>query len=173
MKQAEKIAVAANPYAVHWQHVPTVIVGAGPVGQRMAAELRQHDPDREIVLFGEEPWAPYDRVQLSSWLAGAAAAPAVAGAGGDEHLHQYLGTRITSIDRDNRLLTDRHGASCPYDRLVLATGSRAFIPPIPDPAPIAHQVLFEQHVVDVMSRIALVARRGWKPRVRCAGSIRA
>jgi len=131
MNQAEDITAAVSPYAAHRQHAPVVIVGAGPVGQRLAAELRAHDGSREIVLFGDEPWAPYDRVQLSTWLAGALATPAVTGTGVDGHLHQYLGTRITSIDRDSRLLTDSYGAVCPYDRLVLATGSRAFIPPIP------------------------------------------
>jgi len=131
MNQAEEITAEASPYAAHWHRVPTVIIGAGPVGQRLAAELRRHDSGREIVLFGEEPWAPYDRVQLSSWLASAASMPALTPPAEDAHLHQYLGTRIVSIDRGNRLLTDANGASCPYDRLVLATGSRAFIPPIP------------------------------------------
>jgi nitrite reductase (NADH) large subunit len=131
MNQAEQIAVATSPYAAHWQHPPVVIIGAGPVGQRVAAELRQHDSRREIVMFGDEPWAPYDRVQLSTWLAGAIAAPAMRSAGGDAHLQRYLGTRIQSIDRDQRVVTDGRGASCPYDRLVLATGSRAFIPPLP------------------------------------------
>ena len=131
MNQAEDIAVTASPYASHWQRVPTVIVGAGPVGQRLAAELRRHDSGREIVVFGEEPWAPYDRVQLSTWLAGAREAPVTASPDGDRHFHQYLGSRITAIDRSRRRLIDAHGAACPYDELVLATGSRAFVPRLP------------------------------------------
>ena len=130
MNQAEHSAAVTSPYAVHWQRTPIVIIGAGPVGQRIAAELRMHDRNRDIVMFGDEPWTPYDRVQLSSWLAGAVDTPATSGVDGDDHLHQYLGLRIEAIDRDNRLLIDAHGDGCPYDRLVLATGSRAFIPPI-------------------------------------------
>jgi len=130
MQQAQDFTATASPYAGHWHCLPTVIVGAGPVGQRLASELRRHDARREIVLFGEEPWAPYDRVQLSAWLAGmrASSPPAT---DRDTHFHQYLGMRIVSIDRERCLLVDERGASCPYDRLVLATGSRAFIPGIP------------------------------------------
>lgn len=130
MEQAEEIEVVTASYADEWRDPPIVIVGAGPVGQRVAEELHSHQPDRHIVMFGDEPWAPYDRVQLSDWLAGSRGMPA-AQTTKDQRLRQYLGMRITSIDRDRRVLVDAHGASCRYDRLVLATGSRAFVPRIP------------------------------------------
>jgi len=129
MNQAVKVAAADSHYSAHWQQPPTVVVGAGPVGQRFAAELRKHDAEREIVVFGEEPWAPYDRVQLSSWLAGE-----VSGSGAlheDARLRVYLGMSITRIDRANREVVDSQGIACPYEKLVLATGSRARLPALP------------------------------------------
>lgn len=129
MRQAENITVAENSYAAQWQQPSTVIVGAGPVGQRLAAELRRHDAEREIVMFGDEPWAPYDRVQLSSWLAGRTTdAGAVHD---DKNLRLHLGMSIDRIDRENREVIDARGIACPYEKLILATGSRARIPPLP------------------------------------------
>jgi len=129
MSQAENIAVAERSYEAEWRHPPTVIVGAGPVGQRLAAELRRHDAEREIVMFGDEPWAPYDRVQLSSWLAGKTAGTAAVR--DDANLCVHLGMSVTRIERARREVIDASGIACPYEKLVLATGSRARIPPLP------------------------------------------
>ena len=122
-------AAEEQHYSAEWEHPPTVIVGTGPVGQRLATELRKHDVEREIVMFGDEPWAPYDRVQLSSWLSGEQS-----GMGAlcdDPHLRLYLGMSVTHIDRENREITDVRGIACPYNQLILATGSRARIAPVP------------------------------------------
>ena len=111
MSQAENIAVAERPYPAEWDRPSTVIVGAGPVGQRFAAELRRHDAEREIIMFGDEPWAPYDRVQLSAWLAGGASDSEVVCE--DARLRVHLGMSITRIDRDRREVIDAHGIACP------------------------------------------------------------
>ena len=129
MSQAEKISVAEQSCRAELRSPPVVIVGAGPVGQRLAAELRCHDSEREIVMFGDEPWAPYDRVQLSSWLAGKA--PEIEPASEDAHLRTCLGMSIIAIDRENRQVIDAHGIACRYEKLILATGSSARVPSIP------------------------------------------
>ncbi|MGH8499847.1 MAG: hypothetical protein ACRERV_13740, partial [Methylococcales bacterium] len=49
-----------------------LIIGAGPVGQRLAEELIRRDACFDIKVFGDEPHEPYNRVQLSSLLAGSA-----------------------------------------------------------------------------------------------------
>ena len=128
MHQAEKIIVAEQAARAEWCRPPVVIVGAGPVGQRLAAELRRHDSEREIVMFGDEAWAPYDRVQLSSWLAGKA--PAKDTVTDDAHLRICVGMSISAIDRENREVIDAHGSACRYEKLILATGSSARIPSI-------------------------------------------
>lgn len=119
-------------YAPYWRQPPVVVVGAGPVGQRVAGELRRSADRPAVVVFGEEPWAPYDRVQLSAYLAGEVnAAPVIETAPADPLLMLFLGTRIVRIDREARVVIDDQGEACPWSRLVLATGSRPFIPPLP------------------------------------------
>jgi len=119
-------------YTAAWEAPPVVIIGAGPVGQRVAAEYLQQTHPKPVYLFGAEPRQLYDRVQLSGYLAGD-----VADIDSDsllEHearLTRFLGTQISSIDRVRRVVIDNTGEACPWSRLVLATGSRAAVPPVP------------------------------------------
>lgn len=111
---------------------PFVIVGAGPVGVRMAVELRQAIPDAPIVIYGDEPWHPYNRVRLSSLLAGDAGwADFTAGLALPEGVEARFGCRVQTIDPAAYCVTDHRGAVQPYRALVLATGSRPRIPEIP------------------------------------------
>jgi len=113
---------------------PVVVVGNGPVGMRVAQELLERLPDRPVVIYGDEPHEPYNRVRLSSWLAGELDTESLlqplqrsSGARIDEH----MGYRIESIDKDAKCVVDNTGRVQPYDKLVLATGSSPFVPGIP------------------------------------------
>jgi nitrite reductase (NADH) large subunit len=111
---------------------PLVIVGAGPVGVRCAQELLQRGYPGEILLFGEEPWAPYDRVKLSALLAGEVDLDGIATPlHGEGRLRSHLGCRIVRIEPAGKWLEDAQGRRFHYSRLILATGSRAHIPAIP------------------------------------------
>lgn len=113
---------------------PIVVVGSGPVGVRTVQELLRRDPHCAIVLYGDEPWEPYNRVRLSSFLSGADDLAALRNA-----LTLPLGSRVvqhhhcavTAIDREAAMVSDALGRVQPYQRLILATGSRAHIPAIP------------------------------------------
>jgi len=113
---------------------PIVIVGAGPVGVRCAEELLRHEPARPIVLYGDEPWEPYQRVRLSSLLVGE-----IDWSGIDnrprlpmEHrVVQRYHCAVTAIDRARKEVRDATGRTQRYSRLVLATGSRPYVPSIP------------------------------------------
>lgn len=119
-----------------------VIVGAGPVGRYLATKLLERDSQCRVVLFGEEPWEPYDRVRLSSYLAGDCRDVALDTTGSDSgRFEQHIGVEIKAIDRDARRVTDQLGCSHRYDRLVLATGSSAILPSIPGIA-LAHVYTF-------------------------------
>ena len=113
--------------------LPIVIVGAGPVGRYLAAKLMEQSGQHRVVLFGEEPWEPYDRVQLSSYLAGEIADVAFAKLQGeiDGRFVQHIGLKVSAIDRDNKLVIDQSGRPYSYAKLVLATGSMAFLPTLP------------------------------------------
>jgi nitrite reductase (NADH) large subunit len=111
-----------------------VIAGYGMVGHRVAAALRARDATGEfrIVVFAEEARAAYDRVALTSyvdgWDAGALTLPDV-GFHDDDEVH--LGDPVVAVDREKRVVRTASGVRQPYDALVLATGSKPFVPPIP------------------------------------------
>ena len=85
------------------------------------------DGRRELVLVGEEPHAPYDRVHLGQVIEGAAPA-SLALPPLDVAVH--LGRAAVSIDRAARRVELAGGGALAYDHLVLATGSRPFVPPV-------------------------------------------
>jgi nitrite reductase (NADH) large subunit len=112
--------------------LPVIIVGAGPVGVRALQQLRQLAPQQAVLIYGDEAYAPYDRVQLSGVLAGVHQLQDIALAANllanRESLRQFHSSRIVSIDREARTVTDAQGNQQPYSSLILATGSRPFVP---------------------------------------------
>lgn len=113
---------------------PIIVVGAGPVGFRFIQELRKNKSQAPVILFGNEPYKPYDRVRLSSLLAGEFSSenlllPL-------DELEQdpnfsYLFKDIVAIDPESKAVTDSEGNEYPYSKLILATGSRAHVPHVP------------------------------------------
>ena len=113
---------------------PVVIVGAGPTGVRMAQELVRREPRQPIVIYGDEASEPYNRVRLSSFLTGELDWHALTR---DTRLPQTgtlttrFGCAVTAIDRESSCVLDSTGNRQRYDNLVLATGSRPYVPDIP------------------------------------------
>jgi nitrite reductase (NADH) large subunit len=113
---------------------PIVIVGAGPVGIRAVQEVHRRHPATPIVIYGDEPTEPYNRVRLSGFLIGELNWQSLTR---DLQLpvHPSITTRygcaVTAIDREQRCVRDASGHVQPYSRLILATGSRPHIPDIP------------------------------------------
>lgn len=105
-----------------------VIVGGGMAGARLADDIRRRDERVEITVVGEEPHPAYNRVLLSSVLAGSLRLDAVrlAEAPGVDF---RLGVTVTAIDRAARRITLSDESTVDYDVLVLATGSRPWLPP--------------------------------------------
>lgn len=106
-----------------------VIAGAGHAAGQLIASLRQKKFAGEIVLVGEEPWLPYQRPPLSKkFLAGELPVERLyvkpPSFYEDPHTTVKLGARIERIDRAKKSLVDAAGRSIPYDKLVLAVGSR-------------------------------------------------
>jgi len=112
-----------------------VIVGNGMVGHRLVEALRSRDADGRwrIVVFGEEPRPAYDRVALSSyvdsWDASSLYLPTDGNGNGE--VWRRLGETVTELDPDARCVITATGERLHYDALVLATGSRPFVPPVP------------------------------------------
>jgi len=111
-----------------------VVVGAGMVGHRFVEELVRADRDQRfsVELIGEEEYEPYNRILLSDVLAGRSDLKAISLPLPDSARVQFWrGVAATGIDREGGRVQLSDGSSRPYDRLVLATGARAFVPPLP------------------------------------------
>lgn len=146
-KQPELKALAVRLEPVKRRHDPVrrgaparpkrlVVIGTGMSGLAVVEEALRRRPakDWKIVMLGEEPGPVYNRVLLSKLLAGDC------GPGELElrPLSWYTahrvdlrgGSRAAALDIEGRTVIDEAGIRHPYDALVLATGSRAFVPPI-------------------------------------------
>ncbi|MHA6804730.1 nitrite reductase large subunit NirB [Salinifilum ghardaiensis] len=113
-----------------------IIIGHGMVGHRLVEEMRARDNADawRVLVFAEEERPAYDRVALSSYIQGTTAEELSLGSGelfADPMVQLHLGNPVTGIDRDAQQVTTREGAVFAYDALVLATGSRPFVPPVP------------------------------------------
>lgn len=110
-----------------------VIVGSGVAGATAAQAIRQTDPDAEVHLFGAEPYPYYRRPQLWEFIAGKIEQGTLtfrpAEWYAERGIELHLGTKVAALDpaaRQIALADDNREA---YDRLLLATGARPFIPP--------------------------------------------
>jgi len=112
-----------------------VVVGHGMVSQRFLEALRANGVERgwRILVIGEERHAAYDRVALSSYVDGRTAAD-LSMVPPDffesERITLSLGDAVELVDRARKFVRCASGIEHPYDALVFATGSSAFIPPI-------------------------------------------
>ena len=112
---------------------PIVIIGTGPVGVRVAQNLLRENPEQHLVIYGNEPWQPYNRVQLSSFLAGEVDWLGLTDSQRlpeKPNVQQRHHCEVVYIDTDKRLIVDQLERVQPYDRLVIATGSTPHVPAI-------------------------------------------
>lgn len=113
-----------------------VVIGNGMVGQRFLEQLtsRLGSDQVEVTVFCEEPRAAYDRVQLTSFFAGKSAMDLSVVPERffeDKAITLRLNDPVISIDRAKKTVRSARYREVPYDKLVLATGSYPFVPPIP------------------------------------------
>jgi nitrite reductase (NADH) large subunit len=111
-----------------------VVVGNGMAGIGCLEQILRHSPKFEITVFGEETHVNYNRILLSSVLAGERDAGEIVLNGIDWYqkhgIRLRLGIRIVDVDLDSKEVIDEDGARTPFDSLLIATGSRPFLPPI-------------------------------------------
>ncbi|HET6153272.1 MAG TPA: FAD-dependent oxidoreductase [Marmoricola sp.] len=109
------------------------VIGAGMVGHRFVDELVRADPAGRfaVELIGEEEYEPYNRILLSEVLAGRADLKALSLPLPDtERVTFRRGVAAQSVDLDQGRVLLQDGTESSFDRLVLATGATAFVPPI-------------------------------------------
>ncbi|EGQ5293695.1 nitrite reductase large subunit NirB [Enterobacter cloacae] len=113
-----------------------VVVGHGMVGHHFLEDCvnRNLHQQYQIVVFGEERYAAYDRVHLSEYFGGRSA-ESLSLVEGDffarHGIELRLSQQIVAIDRDAHVVRTASGHETHWDKLVLATGSYPFVPPVP------------------------------------------
>lgn len=110
-----------------------IVIGAGPVGIRFVNDFFYKNATCHMTLFGNEPYEPYNRVQLSHVLSRSKDYGEVTSAlpiSSDEKQFSFVQAHISHIDPEQKIITTRTGETFYYDKLVLATGSSPHIPNI-------------------------------------------
>lgn len=112
-----------------------VVVGSGHAGVEVAAALRQHGHTGPLTIVGDEPDLPYQRPPLSKEFLKSRQDTGLPLKGetfyASKDITLRLGRHVASIDRAGREVELAGGERLSYDHLVLATGARNRIPPIP------------------------------------------
>lgn len=117
------------------QKMKLVVVGNGMAGMRVVEELLKISPDLyDITVFGDEPYPNYNRIMLSPVLANEQTIDDIILNTrewyAENSITLYTSARINQIDRMKRIVTAEDGTTADYDRLLIATGSKPFMPPI-------------------------------------------
>ena len=143
-KQPELKAMAVRVEPVRDEAVATatrsraarrlVVVGTGMAALAVVEELLRRDPRWTVTMLGEEPGPVYNRMLLSKLLAGDAGEGDLQLRPGAWYAQRGIdlrdSCRAVAIDTEARTVSDERGETHRYDALVVATGSRPFVPPI-------------------------------------------
>ena len=112
-----------------------VVVGNGMAGVACVEQILKQPHEYEITIFGDETHVNYNRILLSLVLAGEKSADEIVLNDIDwyrtNQIRTRLGVKVANIDRARKVVVDEMGRMAEYDKLILATGSSAFVPPIP------------------------------------------
>ena len=130
-----------------------VVVGNGMAGARVVEEILKRSPDQfDIVMFGAEPYGNYNRILLSNVLNGTQQETDIfinpLAWYRDNNIRLHAGVKASHIDRKRRVVVgaplkkdslaystdaEPEGSTVieePYDHVIIATGSRPFVPPM-------------------------------------------
>lgn len=113
-----------------------VMVGNGMAGVRALEELFKLAPDLyDVTVFGAEPHPNYNRIMLSPVLAGEQSLDDIILHPlrwyEDHGVRLHLENQVVNVDHKRRLVVAKDGTEAPYDRLLIATGSKPFVLPVP------------------------------------------
>jgi nitrite reductase (NADH) large subunit len=113
-----------------------VVIGNGMAGMRTVEELLQLAHGLyDITVFGAEPYGNYNRILLSMLLSGEKSTDEIMLNTPEWYAENgitlHAGDPVVAIDRRRRRVHSRKGVEVPYDRLLIATGSKPFMLPLP------------------------------------------
>lgn len=146
-----------------------VVVGNGMVGYKFCEKLISKTSEFNLIVFGEEPRAAYDRVHLSGFFSGKTAddlSMASIKWYADNNITLYLNDPIKEINREEQTIHSSKGILQSYDYLVLATGSAPFVPNIPG---VEKQGVFVYRTIEDLEKIREYAKHAKKGAVMGGG----
>lgn len=124
-------AVQASKYVTPKRKI--VIIGAGAAAYRFITTYRTHNQQDEIEVFSAEQWPFYNRVLLPDYVNDSKNWQELVKYNLPEleamNIQLHVQNPIVSIDREQQQVCDQQGMRHAYDILIMATGSRAFVPP--------------------------------------------
>jgi nitrite reductase (NADH) large subunit len=112
-----------------------IVVGNGMAGMACVDQILQRDHDFQITVLSEEPHCNYNRILLSSVLAGEKSLDEIyintPEWYAENNITLHLDCKAVDVDAAQKIVRAADGRAFPYDTLLLATGSDPFIPPMP------------------------------------------
>jgi len=143
------------------QQQTIVVVGNGMVGLRFCEQLTAFDERKRfrIVTFCEESRAAYDRVGLTNFFAHRDAEKLMLARREwyeSVGIEIHIGDRAIQIDREHRIVRSQQGVQINYDKLIMATGSFPFVPPVPG---IQKQGIFVYRTIEDLEHIIAYSKR--------------
>jgi NAD(P)H-dependent nitrite reductase small subunit len=113
-----------------------VVIGNGMAGMKVVEELLEIAPKAyEITVVGAEPHPNYNRILLSPVLAGEKRVEDIILNSlewyRDKGVALHMNDPVVAIDRRKRVVRTQLGLELPYDRLLIATGSKPIVLPVP------------------------------------------
>lgn len=133
------------------------------VSHRLCAKLTELDTDQQyaITVIGQEPEPAYDRVHLGDLFEGKTIQDLQLGSRAwyqERGIELITGQQVVGIDAVKQEVSTQSGEAYPYEKLVLATGSRAFVPPIDGTNLPGVYVYRTAHDVELIRKAAVTAR---------------
>jgi len=111
-----------------------VIIGNGVAGFTAARRIRELDPEATIEVHAREPYHYYYRPRLPEVVAGQVEPDKIVLYAPEWYAERRIDVRLSSpirsIDPETKTVTPESGEARPYDRLLIASGSDPFVPPI-------------------------------------------
>ena len=111
-----------------------VLVGNGVAGTTAAEFIRKQDPTATITLISDEDLSFYWRIRLPEFVAGTITEARLLAKKPEWYAEQGINLlmkrRVMAVDPQVKTVSTDHDGPVPYDRLLLATGSHSFVPPI-------------------------------------------
>ncbi|SHJ06103.1 nitrite reductase large subunit NirB [Aquimarina spongiae] len=138
-----------------------VVIGNGMVGYKFCEKFvaSENYSDFQLTVFGEEPRRAYDRVHLSEYYAGKTEEDLSMSSATwykEHHIDLHISEMITEINREEKTVANHRGEKYAYDYLILATGSSAFVPPIPG---VEKEGVFVYRTIEDLEAIAAYTKK--------------